>query len=129
MVSDAKLGPLQGLHLLTQILSAARFDCQDELACQEQIERLLAEKGVGYRREHHLSQGNIIDFYFPRSGLGLEVKVFKRWSKREVYRQVERYCSHDELNGLLLATAKAQGLPYSIHGKPVLVHQLGLSVL
>jgi hypothetical protein len=33
------------------------------------------------------------------------------------------------VRGLILATGKAQGLPPSIHGKPVKVYQLGLGSL
>lgn len=117
------------LALLQSLLLSGRFDCQDETRCQDQVAILLECHGVPFEREYRLSSQDIIDFYLPRSGLGIEVKVFKRWSKRAVYRQVERYCGHDQVKGLLLATAKAQGLPIAIAGKPVRVHQLGLSAL
>jgi hypothetical protein len=118
----------QAIEALATLLRQRHFDCLDEKRCQSQIQAFLAEKQLPFEREYRLSSGPI-DFYFPRSGLGLEVKANKRWSKREVYRQVERYCSDPAISAVLLATARAQSLPSTIHGKPVAVYLLGSSAL
>jgi hypothetical protein len=99
----------------------------DEKVCQAEIDAHLRGRGLTFLREHDFGDGvGVCDFFFPRSGLVLEAKAFKSWSKRQVYRQCERYCRHPEVNGLLLATGRAQGLPPTIEGKPVRVYQLGI---
>ncbi|WP_415913096.1 hypothetical protein [Neptuniibacter sp. QD37_11] len=121
---------IEPIQALIQLLSRGRFDYVDEKVCQEQIERFLITKGVEFEREYILPEGNgIIDFYFPKSGLGLEIKASAQWSKTEVYRQCERYCKCEQITGLVLATGKSQGLPESINGKPVQVFKLGALLL
>ena len=106
-----------------------RFDYSDEKICQNQIEEFLNRKGITFLREHELPGAGITDFYFPNSRLVLEVKAGKGWSKRGVYRQCERYCGHPDVQGLLLATGKIQGMPESINGRPVRIYQLGIGFL
>jgi hypothetical protein len=52
-------------------------------------------------------------------GVGMEVKI--KGSKREMYRQCERYCLHERVSALILATNVATGMPATINGKPVFV--------
>ncbi len=120
----------QTLSLLIRLLRTRSFDYADEKVCQVQMDEFLRAKGLSFLREHDFGGGvGICDFFFPRSGIVLEAKAFKSWSKRQVYRQCERYCGHSEVSGLLLATGKAQGLPDAICGKPARVYQLGLGAL
>lgn len=118
------------MGILMRVLQTRSFNYADEKLCQIEIEQLLQDKGITYLREHNFGDGvGVCDFLLPRSGIVLEAKAFKTWSKKEVFRQCERYCSRSEVNGLLLATGKAQGLPDTIGGKPARVYLLGLGAL
>jgi hypothetical protein len=44
---------------------------------------------------------------------------------RAIYRQLERYCLHERVGGILLATNVAMGLPVDIGGKPAAIAHLG----
>ena len=113
---------------LIELLSRGRFDYADEKVCQEQIEKYLIVNKITFIRECAFDNG-IVDFFFPKSGLVLEVKASSKWGKTQVYRQCERYCENQEVTGLVLATGKAQGLPRQINGKPVGIYQLGIGLL
>jgi len=118
------------IGVLMRLLRTRAFNYADEKVCQAEMEAFLTEKGIAYLREHNFGEGvGVCDFFLPRSGIVLEAKAFKTWSKRQVYRQCERYCGRPEVTGLLLATGKAQGLPDTICGKPTRVYQLGLGAL
>ncbi len=117
------------IDILIRLLGEGRFDYSDESECQRQIAVFLTERGVTFTKEHDLGGAGICDFYFTKSRIVLEVKAGKQWNKREVYRQCERYCRHDEVQGLVLATGRIQGMPPTICGKPVRVYQLGLGFL
>lgn len=118
----------QSLQALHGLLSTGRFDYADEQTCQQQIATFLARHNVPFQREFKLGS-RYIDFYFPRSKLGLEIKASKQLSRRAVYRQCKAYCEFEELSGLLLATGRYQGLPSEIEGKPTKVLQLGVAFL
>jgi hypothetical protein len=119
----------KSLNSLTLVLNGRAFDYLDETACQEQIADYLDSLKILFEREYSLDTSNRIDFFFPRSGIGLEVKAGKRWSKKEVFRQIERYSSFVEIKGLILATGRAQGLPEVLNDKPVRILSLGLGHL
>lgn len=121
-------GPEDRLEALIGLLSRGQFDYADETRCQLMIENFLVECGAVFHREFQLTDG-IVDFFFPRSGLCLEVKASKQWSRRAVYRQCERYCKDERVTGLVLATGRSQGLPELINGKPVRVLALGAAFL
>lgn len=98
-------------------LRALRLPLRDEKEAQAVLEGQLREAGFDFVREHRLSPGNIVDFYFPATKVGLEVKL--KAPKREIFRQIKRYCEHDEVEGLILASGTFMGLPGDIGGKPV----------
>ncbi|ARM86122.1 hypothetical protein MARSALSMR5_04102 (plasmid) [Marinobacter salarius] len=127
-VAAPPTGTEERLEALIGLLSRGQFDYADETRCQLMIENFLLECGAVFRREFQLTDG-IVDFFFPRSGLCLEVKASKQWSRRAVYRQCERYCKDDRVTGLVLATGRSQGLPELINGKPVRVFPLGAAFL
>ncbi|MEG3764941.1 hypothetical protein [Alteromonas sp. 14N.309.X.WAT.G.H12] len=120
--------PISPIHALMELLRRGKFDYADEKICQSQIETFLRENRVSFIREYNVGNG-IIDFFFPRTGIAMEVKASKTWSKVKVYRQCERYCEHEQVKGLVLASGKAQGLPLEIKNKPVRVFQLGVNLL
>lgn len=120
--------PPEPIDALISLLGRDRFDYVDEKICQVQIESFLTMHEACYIREARIGNG-YVDFFFPRSGLVLEIKACKKWNAREVYRQCERYCSDDKVTGLVLATGRSQGMPPEIAGKPVRVLSLGASFL
>lgn len=120
--------PERALNALIKLIGRQQFNYTDEKVCQEQMESFLATVSVPFYREYRTEAG-IIDFFFPRSGIAAELKASKKWSRMKVYRQCERYCGLKEVKGLLLLTARAQKLPPHIEGKPVKVHNLGISLL
>jgi hypothetical protein len=117
------------IETLLKILGSKAYDYIAENRCQEQMEQHFRELGIGFIREFRLDEHSRIDFYFPNSGLGLEVKAGKSWSRKKVYRQVERYTRSPEIRGVILATGRAQSLPALINDKPIRLHCLGAAHL
>jgi hypothetical protein len=115
------------LHETTDILLSGKYSLYDEMAAQDDIEKVLIKHGVAYEREKHMSESDIVDFFLPVTGVVIEVKAAKDWSKTRVHAQCERYCQHDNVKGIVLATAKMQGLPKFIAGKPTKVFQMSLT--
>ena len=119
---------LEPIDAVVELLRRGRFEYADEKVCQSQMASQFLKTGVVFEKEYVFENGTA-DFFFPRSGIVLEVKASRHWNKTRVYRQCERYCKNDIVNGLVLATGKAQGLPQEIHGKPVRIYQLGIGLL
>lgn len=113
----------------TDALLAGKYSLSDETAAQDDIENVLINHGIAYEREKALSESDIVDFFLPETGIAIEVKAAKDWSKTRVYSQCERYCKHDSVKGIVLATAKMQGLPKFIAGKPAKVFQMSLTAI
>lgn len=99
---------------------------KNEKDAQERLSGLLDEMGVLHKREVFLSEGNVVDFMLP-DGLAIEMKL--KAGKREIYRQLERYCEHPQVSGLILVTGTAMGLPQGIKGKPCWFVSLGMGWL
>lgn len=118
----------QDMCELIDVLRTGSYVLVDEIQTQNDIEKHLIANNVKYEREKHFDN-NIIDFFLPETGIALEVKAHKDWNKRQVLKQCERYCERPEVKGLVLATAKMQGLPKEIEGKPTMVYQLSLNAM
>lgn len=120
------LDPVAQNLLIT--LSAYRFRCRTEEDFQCSIEDVLASHQLPYLREYRLSVRDRIDFLV--STVGLEVKV--NGSRSEHLRQLGRYADSPEVGTLILAASRMrflQGLPTSIHGKPLLgLHLRGVGL-
>lgn len=125
----AEVGPIAiAISAFRDVLRSERIPYTTELGCQKHIEGILDKKGIDYRPEYQIGQDRI-DLFFPRSGLAVEIKANKEWSKMQVFRQCERYLKHDVVKGLVLVTAKAQGMPSTVNEKPVSVFYLGANSL
>lgn len=96
-----------------------RLPLTSEGALQLAIAEGLADAGFMFVREHRLSSGSIVDLF--ADGIGIEVKI--AGSKREIFRQVERYVAFDDIRALILATTVI--LPLPPMAKPVEVVNLG----
>ncbi len=117
------------LYDATDVLMKGKYSLTDERASQDDIENVLKKNGVRYEREKRFGDSDIVDFFLPDTGVAIEVKAAKDWSKSRVHAQCKRYCEHDEVKGIVLATAKMQGLPKFIEGKPARVFQLSSSFI
>lgn len=80
----------------------------------------LSDMGAEVEREVALGDGDIIDMMV--GGVGIEVKI--KGQKRAIYRQCKRYCMHERVRELVLATSVATGFPQYINGKPIYVANL-----
>ena len=79
------------------------------------------KENIEHEREVRLAPGDIVDFMI--GGVAIEVKIGGR--KRSIYDQCERYCEHERVEALVLATSVAMGFPPEIKGKPCYVASLG----
>ena len=117
------------LHETTDVLFKGTYSLVDEVETQNDIEEVLRRNGIKFEREKRLSPTDIVDFFLPETGVAIEVKAAKDWSKTRVHAQCERYCQHDSVKAIVLATGKMQGLPKFICGKPTKVFQLSLTAV
>lgn len=100
-----------------------RLSLHDEKATHADIALTFAEAGIVYEREKRLAVGDIIDFFLPDGGVGIEVKL--RQSKTQIFRQLERYAEHEAITALVLVSATAMSLPRTIKDKPAFIVSLG----
>ncbi|WP_257164666.1 hypothetical protein [Bradyrhizobium sp. SRS-191] len=113
---------------IVALLERAPLPLSDEKQLQADMLALLKADGLDAVREVRLDQRDIVDFMifdgdFVLTGLAIEVKI--KGQRRAIYRQLERYCAHPRVNGILLATNVAMSLPAEIEGKPACVARLG----
>lgn len=111
---------------LVLLLRRGRYRIGTEALLQISIAEHLAAADVAFEREYRLAPAERIDFLVD-GGLGVEAKV--RCPPRQIYRQLERYARHAEINALVLISGTATGLAPSILGKPVFFVSLGRSAL
>lgn len=98
---------------LIAALDALRFDGTDEYSLQRDIAAALSAAGVAFEAEVALSRTDRIDFL--AGVVGIEVKV--DGSPSSVARQCIRYLSHDQVEALVVVSARARlvrGLPASV---------------
>ncbi|MGJ5000554.1 hypothetical protein ACQR10_04470 [Bradyrhizobium sp. HKCCYLRH2060] len=113
---------------IVTLLERAPLPLSDEKQLQAELHALLQREGFDASREIRLDAGDIVDFMifdgdFVLSGLAIEVKI--KGQRRAIYRQLERYCGHPRVAGIVLATNVAMALPETIKGKPARIAQLG----
>lgn len=114
---------------IVDLLSGLRLPLSDEKQLQQAMAHSLIADGLYIRREHHLCEGDIVDFLvlsddiLPLRGVAIEVKI--KGSRRAIYRQLERYCAHEAVQSIILATSVMMTLPGEIGGKPASVVNLG----
>jgi hypothetical protein len=92
------------LHLamdrVVQLLHAHRLPLSDEKALQVGMASVFTAADLAFEREVRLSDADIVDFMIGT--VAIEVKI--GGSRRAIYRQLERYCLHDRVGGIILAT-------------------------
>lgn len=118
------------IHLLT----THRLPLSDEKQLQAAIAGVLKAAALHFAREVYLGPRDIVDFMvYPdpvfdqlggaRVGAAIEVKI--KGNRRDIYRQVERYCGHAAVGEIVLATNVPMALPEFIDGKPTGIAALG----
>lgn len=118
---------MSGLAQIDSILRhlrATRADLTDEKRTQADLAAALGQAIADppVEREVRLGKHDVIDIVV--GDIGIEVKL-KGASKRDIWRQLERYAAHDRIAGLVLASNLSMGLPQSVMGKPVWFVALG----
>ena len=106
---------------IIDMLQHRRFSLGNETLLQQEINDFFTVMNVEFKRHLYLDDKNIIDFFFY-PGIGMEVKI--KGSKREIYRQCERYCTFDQVKILMLVTSISMKLPREINKKPCFVFNL-----
>lgn len=109
---------------INKILSGKRLNLQNEKALQVQLKEIFATHSIPFAPEYRLDKNNIVDFMF-HGGIAVEVKISTSYSKKNMYRQCERYMQFEEVTAIILITARSIGFPKEINGKPCYVINLG----
>lgn len=108
-------------------LSSLRLSVSTEKEAQREIELFLATQQLSFSREYRLDANSIIDFYFDETGTGLEVKI--GGTKKQIFRQCERYASFPGIKQLVVLTNQSIVLPRELHGKLCHVISMGMAWL
>ncbi len=106
---------------IASFLKQFRFSFETEKELQRQIETKFQEYKICYDRECILSKGETPDFMI--GDVCVEVKT--KGGKVAIYKQMERYASHDRVKSLILVTNRSMGLPVAINNKPACQVSLG----
>lgn len=124
LVGEIVLTPVA--HIL-RLLAVHRLTLSDEKRLQADIATVLTAAKLSFRREVRLGGGDIVDFMVDDPAtlecVAIEVKI--KGNARSIYRQLERYCAHDEVRSIILATNVPMNLPETINGKPTAIAALG----
>lgn len=113
------------LQQLFDFLSSIKIPHASESEMQQTIEKALTQGGYQFSREHRLSDKDVIDFLVD--GVGIECKV--KGQPMAIHRQAERYLRHDEVEAIIIVTAKHMGTPGLYNEKPIEIVKVGKSWL
>ncbi len=114
------------VEIIAAHLRRQRYRVGQEIWLQDDIAAALAALPVAFEREARLAPGERIDFLVD-GGIGIEAKT--RCPPRKIYRQLERYATHDAITALILISGTALGLPATINGKPIFYVSTGRAAL
>ncbi|MCW1844172.1 hypothetical protein [Prosthecomicrobium hirschii] len=109
------------IDIIRKVVRTHRWRLEDEKVLQGDLHVEFVAAGLSVEREVRLSPRDIIDFRI--GAIGIEVKI--KGSKRDIYRQIERYCGHGVLSSIVLIMNAPVGMPAEISGTPV--HVIGLT--
>lgn len=114
---------------LVRQIQLQKFRTTPEKSTQLDVEQYLKASGMNFEREKRLSEHDIPDFLIQSQYGGIVLEVKTKCSRMTIYRQLERYAEHKEVDGLILLTGTSMGLPNEINGKPAMVASLGVGWL
>lgn len=106
---------------IIELLTTHRLPLSDEKLLQKAIGDVFETASLDFAREVHLGPRDIVDFMIE--GVAVEIKI--KGNRRSIYRQIERYCGHDAVISIVLATNVPMALPIDICGKPASIAALG----
>lgn len=126
---NPRVDAIQWIEHLSKVLSKYRFNFSNEKDLQAGMGKVFASIGEEFVAEYHLSDEDIVDFYFPTKKIGVEAKIDHSLS--DLTRQLFRYAQHESILGILVVTSKARlaNLPEEMNHKPIRCHSLIGSVL
>lgn len=125
MNDDHDFTAQRALARLCDFCSKQRLDMALEKRAQVDLETALKEAGFKFKREQVLSKRDIPDFVVTIDGHAIVLELKTRAQRKAIYRQLERYAEHESVDGLLLMTGTAMGLPSHINNKPSRVVSMG----
>tara|TARA_B100002049_G_C16085532_1_gene379323 strand:+ start:22349 stop:22708 length:360 start_codon:yes stop_codon:yes gene_type:complete len=109
-----------------EALNSTHFPITHEISLHQKMEDVFKSYNIPFEREVFLSKSDKVDFLIE-SSIALEVKIKGR--AMSIYRQCERYCTHDSVEGIILASSKPMGFPKEICGKPAYFFNLTSNAL
>jgi hypothetical protein len=109
-------------QLIVDLVTRYRLPLSDEKALQAKMAEMFGIEHVAFQREVRLDDKDIVDFMVGE-GCAVEVKI--GGSRRAIFRQVERYCQHEKVREIVLATNVPMNLPFEINGKKTAIAHLG----
>lgn len=115
--------PPAELAAVVGVLRSTRFLWSNEDELQAGLYAALVDAGLVAEREVRLDEVSRIDLRVGR--VGIEVKVKGAW--RDVLRQLERYTACEDLDAVVLVTARPLHRRAQPMGtdKPVIIHLVG----
>lgn len=112
------------IDYLIEFLSRCRLSLEDEKITQHQLAERFTACELQFEKEFHLDNKNTIDFFFQEAKIGIEIKIGNH-SKKQIYKQIVRYCGFESIETIILLTNKIMALPPAINNKKTVVINLG----
>jgi hypothetical protein len=128
--SSASNAPVPTLDSIVRAIRTLRFTAApSERVIKDAIAGAFASHYiVPFEHEHRLGPGNVVDFFVPDPGVGIEVKKGKPGSTRRVMEQVERYAGFEEIRAMVIVVeGKLHWHPETVNGKTLVY--IGLAKL
>lgn len=113
------------VQAILEVLENVRITARHEDEAQEQIQEALTAAGIDCEREVRLSTRDRVDVLAGR--VVIEVKTSPTQVER-LWRQVQRYADHDEVDAVIVASTLFRNLvrlPDELAGTPVIGINIG----
>lgn len=114
------------VNFIHRLIKRYRLSLINEIATQDDIQKLLEKAQVPFVREFNFGKAGVIDFLINDT-IGIEVKI--KGQKMAIYRQCKRYCETKRIQHLILASLSAVNLPETIEDTPTSVLLLSQAFL
>lgn len=109
------------------LVSRTRLSLSTEKLAQADLEEAMIRAQIPFEREKRLAPGDIVDF-LVNGAIAVELKI-KGAQRRAIYRQLERYAGHPDVEAIVLVTNLSMALPTTIKDKPAFVASMGAAWL
>ena len=110
--------PNESLDSLLRALKKKKLPLHNEYEMQRALEAFFTDVGVSYQREKRLSESDRPDFILSLGDNRIAVECKIKTTSYEVFKQVERYLSSDQIDGAILISRQLVQIPELINGKP-----------